>query len=215
MADDLLQRLRKAVLAYDAKAAAEWAERALGEGVDPVVALDVLSDTIREVGDGFGRGELWLPELVGAADAMQAALPILEEEIYRTGSNREALGTVVIGTVFGDIHTIGKSMVSTLLVAEGFRVVDLGVDVTAEVFAASVEESRPDVLAMSALMTMTAHEQMEVIQILKERGLRDQVKVMVGGGAITQGFADGIGADGYDPTAPGAVRLARRLIGVD
>ena len=125
----------------------------------------------------------------------------------------EAILFMVIGTVYGDIHSIGKTMVATLLQAEGFTVHDVGINVTAEQFVEAVRAHKPDVLAMSALMTMTSPEQRKVIENLKEQGLRDSVKIMVGGGAITQEFADTIGADGYDPTAPGAAKLARTLVG--
>jgi len=150
--------------------------------------------------------------LVGAADAMSAATPIIDEEIARVGAKKESLGSAVIGTVYGDIHTIGKTMVATLLTAEGFAVEDLGINVTAEQFVEGVRKYEPDILAMSALMTMTAPEQRKIIETLKNQGLRDKVKIMVGGGAITQEFADSIGADGYDPTAPGAAKLARKLV---
>ena len=154
-----------------------------------------------------------LPDLVGAADAMQAAMPIIEEELKRTGAKREAMGIVVAGTVFGDIHSIGETMVCTLLVAGGFEVHDLGVNIKAEEFLEAIEKYQANILAMSALLTMTAPEQRKVIDALKEKGIREKVKVMVGGGAITADFAKSIGADGYDPTAPGAVELARRLVG--
>ena len=140
-------------------------------------------------------------------------MPILEEELKKTGAKRKVLGTVVAGTVFGDIHSIGKSMVCTLLVAGGFEVHDLGVNIKAEEFLEAMEKYQADILAMSALLTMTAPEQRKVIAALKEKGIREKVKVMVGGGAITAEFAESIGADGYDPTAPGAVELARRLVG--
>jgi len=213
MSTEFLEGLKKAVAEYDTEGAASWARKAVEAKADPVVALDVLTEAIRQVGDRFGKGELWLPDLVGAADAMQAAMPILEEELRKTGAKREALGTVVLGTVFGDIHSIGKSMVGTLLIAGGFEVHDLGVNIKAEEFIEAVEKHKADILAMSALLTVTAPEQRKVINFLKERGIREKVKVMVGGGAITQGFADGIRADGYDPTAPGAVELAKRLMG--
>jgi methanogenic corrinoid protein MtbC1 len=150
---------------------------------------------------------------VGAAAAMEAATPIIEEEIKRVGATRESLGSVVIGTVFGDIHTIGKTMVATLLTAGGFAVADLGINVTAESFLKGIMEHHADILAMSALMTTTAPEQRKVIDTLVKEGLREKIKIMVGGGAITQEFALSIGADGYDPTAPGAVTLAMRLMG--
>ncbi len=213
MALETLENLKRAVVEYDTEAAASWARKIVEEKVDPIKALDALTETIKQVGDRFGRGELWLPDLVGAADAMQAAMPIIEEELKRTGAKRETMGTVVAGTVFGDIHSIGKSMVCTLLVAGGFEVHDLGVNIKAEEFLEAMEKYQADILAMSALLTTTAAEQKKVIDTLKEKGIREKVKVMVGGGAITAEFAESIGADGYDPTAPGAVELARRLVG--
>jgi len=213
MALETLENLKRAVVEYDTEAAASWARKIVEEKVDPIKALDALTETIKQVGDRFGRGELWLPDLVGAADAMQAAMPIIEEELKRTGAKRETMSTVVAGTVFGDIHSIGKSMVCTLLVAGGFKVHDLGVNIKAEEFLEAIEKYQANILAMSALLTTTAAEQKKVIDALKEKGIREKVRVMVGGGAITADFAQSIGADGYDPTAPGAVELARRLVG--
>ena len=212
MSNEIFENLKNAVLEYNKKEAARLGTKAVEEKIDPIKAIEALTLAIRQIGDGFGRGELFLPDLVGGADAMMAAMPILEEQIKERGLSRESLGTVVIGTVFGDIHTIGKTMVATLLTAQGFNVTDLGINVTSESFAKAVEESKPDILAMSALMTTTAPEQRKVINILKEKGLRDKVKIMVGGGAVTQEFADTIGADGYDATAPGAVTVARALV---
>jgi len=212
MSIEVIENLKKAILEYDAEAAANWAAEAVQQKVDPNEALKAMTEAIREIGDGFGAGDLFLPDLVGAADAMSAATPIIDQEIARVGSKKESLGSAVIGTVYGDIHTIGKTMVATLLTAEGFTVEDLGINVTAEQFVEGVRKYQPDILAMSALMTMTAPEQKKVIETLKNQGLRDRVKIMVGGGAITQEFADSIGADGYEPTAPGAAKLARRLV---
>jgi len=212
MSIEVIENLKKAILEYDAEAAANWAAEAVQQKVDPNEALKAMTEAIREIGDGFGAGDLFLPDLVGAADAMSAATPIIDQEIARVGSKKESLGSAVIGTVYGDIHTIGKTMVATLLTAEGFTVEDLGINVTAEQFVEGVRKCQPDILAMSALMTMTAPEQKKVIETLKNQGLRDRVKIMVGGGAITQEFADSIGADGYEPTAPGAAKLARRLV---
>jgi corrinoid protein of di/trimethylamine methyltransferase len=212
---EVLENLKKAILEYDAAGAANWAKRAVAEKNDPLKAIDALIEVIKKVGDGFGKGELFLPELMGAAEAMQSAMPILEAEIMKKGMERKSLGTVVIGTVYGDIHDIGKTMVGTLLTTGGFSVHDLGVNKSVEEFVQAVKEYKPDILAMSALLTMTAPEQRKVIDTLKKEGLRDKTKVMVGGGAITQEFADEIGADGYDATAPGAVGLARRLLGID
>ncbi len=214
MSFEILNRLQKAILEYDEAEAANCARKVVEEGINPVEALNTMTMAIRQVGDGFGSGELFLPDLVGAADAMSAATPILEEEISRSGASRESLGVVVIGTVYGDIHTIGKTMVATLLSAEGFQVIDLGINVTAEGFIEGVKKHNANILAMSALLTTTAPEQRKVIDSLNKEGIRDKIKVIVGGGAITQEFADSIGADGYDPTAPGSVKLARKLIGI-
>jgi len=211
---DVFDNLRQAVIAYDAQAAARWAMKVVADGLDPLAALDVVADAMKVVGEGYTCGVLWLPDLVGAADASQAALPILEEEIKRRGQKARSVGTVVIGTVFGDIHTIGKSMVGVLLSAGGFRVIDLGTNVPAKRFVEAVKDNDANLLALSALLTTTAPEQGKVIEALKEAGLRERVKIMVGGGAITQEFAHSIGADGYRATAPEAVGLARSLLGI-
>jgi len=213
LSNDIFENLKKAITEYDADKAASLAKKAVEEKIDPVKVLDAMTKAIRKVGDGFGRGELWLPDLVGAADAMSSAVPIIEKEIERTGARRESLGTIVAGTVFGDIHSIGKTMICTLLAAEGFKVHDLGINIKAEQFLEAIKKYNANILAMSALMTMTAQEQRKVIKSLEKENLRDKIKIMVGGGAITEEFAKDIGADGYDPTAPGAVRLARELVG--
>ena len=213
MSNDILDNLKKAILDYDPDASTEWARKAVEAGVNPADALAAMTDAIRVIGEGFRVGDLFLPDLVGAADALTAATPIIEEEIQRIGAKTETMGIVVIGTVYGDIHTIGKTMVATLLQAEGFTVHDIGINVTAEEFVDGIRKHKPDILAMSALMTMTAPEQRKVVESLQAEGLRDSVKIMVGGGAITQEFADSIGADGYNPTAPGAAKLARTLMG--
>lgn len=208
----IYENLRQAVIDYNPQGAAAYAQQIIDEGLDPVKGLGAISEAMQHVGDSYECGELWLPDLVGAADVSKAALPILEEEIKRRGEKTQSLGTVVIGTVLGDIHTIGKSMVGVLLIAAGFKVFDIGADVSTEQFVSAVTESEADILALSALLTTTAPQQGRVIEALKEAGLRDKVKIMVGGGAITQGFADDIGADGYGATAPGAVELAKKLI---
>jgi len=213
MSLQVLEDLRKAITEYNRDLAISSARKLIEEKIDLYDGLDVMTTTIRQIGEGFSKGELWLPDLVGASAAMSAALPILEEELKKEGKSRGSLGTVVIGAVWGDIHTIGKAMVAALLTAAGFRVHDLGINIRADEFVWAVREHKADILAMSALMTTTALEQKNTIELLKKEGLRDRVKVMVGGGAITQEFADAIGADGYDATAPGAMDLARRLVG--
>jgi methanogenic corrinoid protein MtbC1 len=211
--ESLYEELKSSILHYDQERARAVAARMLDEELDPLRALDAMTEAIRMVGEGFEREELWLPDLVGAANVMLAAAPLLEEEISRRSLKRESSGVIVVGTVYGDIHSIGKTMVCTLLTAAGFEVHDIGINIRAEAFVEAVKEYDADILAMSALMTMTAPEQIKVIGYLNESGMRDRVKVMVGGGAITAEFAESIGADGYDPTAPGAVAVARKLAG--
>ncbi len=209
---DILEDLKKAVIEYDRKSAENLARRIVEDKIDPIKAFDAMTEVINHVGDSFAKGDAWLPDLMGAADAMQAATPILEEELKKTGAKRECIAVVVIGTVFGDIHSIGKTMVSTLLTAGGFEVHDLGVNIDAKRFVDAVEEYKANILAMSALLTTTAPEQRKVIVALKERGIREKIKVMVGGGALSADFAKNIEADGYDPTASGAVELAKKLV---
>jgi len=214
MAQDILEDLKQAILDYNKAVCPVLAQEALDAGVDPIAVMDALIEAVKKVGDDFGEGVLFLPDLVGASDALQAAAPVIENAIKQSGRKREALGTVVIGTVAGDIHTIGKSMVASLLMADGFEVRDVGVDVPAERFIEAIREYDADILGMSALLTTTAPQCQVVINRLAEVGLRDKVRVMVGGGAITAPFAQGMGADGYKPTAPGAVALAREWMNV-
>ena len=213
MKEEILKGLQKSLRDYDQEGCVAGAQKAIQEGIDPLRAIDALTEVIQEVGDGFSRGELFLPDLIAAGATMAGAMAELTAALKHKGLERKSLGKVVIGTVFGDIHSIGKDMVSTLMTASGFTVHDLGIDVKAERFIEAVKQDRPDVLAMSALLTTTAKEQKVVIEALKKEGLRNQVKVIVGGGAIDQPFATGIGADGYAPTAPEAVVLVKNLIG--
>jgi corrinoid protein of di/trimethylamine methyltransferase len=208
-----LENLVEAIRAYNSNGAQSAAQMAMDDGVDPVAALDAVSAVMKDIGDRFEAEELWLPDLIGAADAAQAALAVIEIKIVESGQQPERLGIVVLGTVYGDIHNIGKTMVGALLTAHGFKVVDLGTNVTSAQFVEGVKENKAGILALSALLTTTAVEQAKVIESLKEEGLRDEVKVMVGGGAITPEFAEEIGADGYRATAPEAVGLAVELAG--
>jgi methylmalonyl-CoA mutase cobalamin-binding domain/chain len=211
---EILKQLKQALLDYDEDAAARLAEEWVAGGGNPVEAMAALTEAIQIVGAGFGCGDLFLPDLVGAATAMEAAVGPLQEAVRQSGMKRESLGIVVLGTVAGDIHTIGKSMVGALLSAAGFEVHDIGIDVSTEKFVRSILEREATVLAMSALLTSTAKEMKNVIDALVEAGLRDRVKVMVGGGALTADYARGIGADGYSPSATGAVDVARELVGL-
>ena len=212
---DMIQNLKDIVLNFDIDNAEAVAKAAINSGLDPVLAASALTDAIRDVGDRFGKGELYLPDLVCASEVLKKAFPIINEAIEAGGGSQSSLGKVVIGTVFGDIHSIGKSMVATLLYAAGFKVIDLGINVKSEDFLAAVKEHNADMLAMSALLTTTAMEQKRVIEGLKEAGLRQKVKVIVGGSPINQEFADSIGADGYGATAPEGVKIAKRLMGIE
>ena len=214
MTTEVLKDLERAILEYNGESAVSVAKKVVEEGIDVNTALETVTNAIRQIGDGFGREELWLPELVAASDVMLKVIAILEETAKKSGQPRKGPGNVVIGTVLGDIHTTGKDMVGALLTAAGFIVRDLGVNVTSEQFLDALKEHNADVLAMSALMTTTMTRMKDVIDDIKEAGLRDQVKVMIGGAAITEEYAKDIGADGFDPTAPGAVQLAKRLLGV-
>jgi 5-methyltetrahydrofolate--homocysteine methyltransferase len=212
MTEEALHNLRRSILEFDRELGITAAQEIVDEGSDILGAMDVLTSAMREIGEGFERNELWLPDLMAGASTMSAIMPIIEEKLKAEKKDRRSHGIVVIGTVRGDIHDIGKNMVATLLVADNFTVVDLGVDLPPERFLEGVQKHEADILAMSALLTTTAPEMKSVIAGLKEQGFGEKVKVMVGGGPITEAFAQQIGADGYDPTAPGAVRLARRLM---
>lgn len=204
--------LKRAVVTYDQQLAKNAVEDVIDKGIDPIEALGNMSQIMKYIGDAFENDELYLPDLVGSGETMLSVLPVLNNEITKRGNKKKTLGTVLLGTVKGDVHSIGKTMVSTLLTANGFEVIDLGVDISADKFIAAIKENKPEILAMSALLTTTALEQKNVMERLAEQGMRDKIKVMVGGGAITDEFANRIGADGYEATAPGAVGLAVRLI---
>jgi corrinoid protein of di/trimethylamine methyltransferase len=215
LSERALENLRSIVLDFDIDNAEKVAKEAVSQNVDPLEAAKALTDAIREIGDGFEKGDYFLPDLVCAAEVLKKAIPVITEEIQKQGKKSGSLGKVVIGTVFGDIHSIGKGMVSTLLYAAGFEVIDLGINVKSDAFLDAIKEHRPDILAMSALLTTTAMEQKNVIEGLKKEKLRDKVKVIVGGSPINQEFADSIGADGYGATAPDGVKVAKSLLGIE
>lgn len=215
MNNGVLEQLKDLVLNYDMENAEALAKKAIAQGVDPIKCAQALTEGIREVGDKFGKGELFLPDLVCASEVVKNALPVITAEIEKRGQKTTYLGKVIIGTVFGDIHSIGKSMVATLLFASGFDVIDLGVNVKGEDFLRAVKTHNPDIVAMSALLTTTAMEQKNVIEGLKKENLRGRVKVIVGGSPINEEFASSIGADGYGATAPEGVKLVKRLLGIE
>jgi len=213
MADDLFQEMAFSITDGDPEAAEALAKRALAEGVDPLEALNKgFLVGIKQVGESFGCGDAFLPDLVLAGEAMKAAVAVLDPELARRGQQRETAGDVVIGTVKGDIHDIGKTLVGTMLSASGFQVHDLGVDVPPERFAHKAREVKACIVGVSALLTTTMVNQKSVIEALDDLGLRPQVKVMVGGAPVTRTWAETIEADGFAEDAIGAVAEARRLV---
>ncbi len=214
MTDDLFAAMRQSVIDGDSDAAAELAREALAAGVDPLAAIDEgFVPGIHHVGEQFRCGEMYLPDMMLAARAMQRAIGILEPEMLARSAQRKVLGRVVIGTVKGDIHEIGKNLVGMMLTANGFEVHDLGVDVPPERFVEKVREVGANVVGVSALLTTTMLGQRAVITALADAGLREGVKVIVGGAPVTRAWADEIGADGYGEDAVGAVTVARALVG--
>jgi corrinoid protein of di/trimethylamine methyltransferase len=213
MTSPLFHSMQQAIIDGDPEAAAELAKRTLAENIDPLEAINQgFLPGMQVVGREFGAGQLFLPDVVLAAEAMKKASAVLEPEMKKRGSQRNSLGRVVLGTVKGDVHEIGKSLVGTLLSANGFEVFDLGVDVPFEKFAEKAREVNASIVGVSALLTTTMTGQRGVIEALADLGLRPQVKVMVGGAPVTRSWAEEIGADGYAEDAIGAVELAKRLV---
>jgi corrinoid protein of di/trimethylamine methyltransferase len=206
--------MAQSVIDGEVEDAERLARQAIEQGVDPLDAINQgFVVGVNHVGEGYAAGEMFLPDLVLAGEAMKAAVAVLEPEMKRRGTKRQMLGTVVMGTVEGDIHDIGKTLVATMLSATGFQVYDLGVDVPVETFLEKAREVNADVVGLSALLTTTMVKQKTVIEALEEAGLRRQVKVMVGGAPVTRSWAEEIGADGYSEDAIGAVAVAKELVG--
>lgn len=204
-----LNLLRQAILTGDAKTARALTQTFLADGTDPLrLVNDFMVPAMDEVGRRFECSEYFVPELLLSARAMKAALELIRPLLVARGT--EPLGRVVIGTVKGDLHDIGKNLVASLLEGGGFEVIDLGVNVSPEKFVATVKEKNANIVALSALLTTTMPSMKTTIDALKEAGVRDQVRVLIGGAPITQKYADEIGADGYSDNAPGAVALARK-----
>jgi corrinoid protein of di/trimethylamine methyltransferase len=205
--------LIRSVLSCEGEATRRAVEMALQEGMNPQEILDQgLLVGIEQVGYEFGAGNLFLPELVGASMAMQAGLDLLKQHWKHMESERKVLGKVLLGTVKGDVHSIGKDIVSSFLAAAGFEVIDLGVDVSEKTFIEQVKAVKPHVLGLSALLTTTLPQQGYVIDSLKTVGIRESVKVMVGGAPTSEAWAEKIGADGWAPNAGLAVEYCKKLI---
>ena len=205
------ERLSAAILEGDAEKAPTLVEKGLKEGL---AAKDILDNGLvpgmNEVGVRFKAGDMFVPEVLMSADAMQASLVILRPELVASGA--KLIGKIVMGTVKGDLHDIGKNLVGMMCEGAGFEVIDLGFNVDPEKFIDAIKEHQPDIVGMSALLTTTMRAMESTIKVLEEAGLRDRVKIMIGGAPVTQAFADKIGADGFAPDASSASRKARELL---
>jgi 5-methyltetrahydrofolate--homocysteine methyltransferase len=206
-----MEELIKAVIEGDAAVVESLVVQALEEGMEAAVILtEGLTPGMSTVGELFHNGEYFLPEMLYSAKAMNAGLKHIESILSK--SNSKALATVVIGTVKGDLHDIGKNIVAMIMKGAGFKVIDLGVDVPAEQFIKAASDEKADVLLLSALLTTTMPAMKEIVQAINESGIRDQVKILVGGAPITPDFADQIGADGYAEDAPGAANKVKEVL---
>ena len=215
MTEELFKKMSQSILDGDSDAAIALAKQAIQAGIDP---LDAISKGfvvgVNQVGDSFASGQAFLPELVMAGEAMKAAVATLEPEMQKRGTSRQVYGKVVLATVEGDIHEIGKTLVGTMLSASGFQVYDLGVDVPTARIIEKVKEVGADLVGLSALLTTTMVKQKEVIDEMDKLGLRKKVKVMVGGAPVTRDWVQKIEADGYSEDAIGAVGQAKKLLGI-
>jgi corrinoid protein of di/trimethylamine methyltransferase len=205
--------MRQSIIDGAPERASELAGEALRAGLAPLEAIDSgYVPGMAEVGEQFAKRRMFLPDMLASAEAMKAAMGILTPELQRQGLNRPRAGTIILGTTKGDIHEIGKTLVGTLLVANGFEVHDLGVDVSSEKFAMKAGELNADVVGISALLTTTMQGQRTVIETLAREGIRSKLKVIVGGAPVTRRWADEIGADGFAKDAMSAVDLVRNLV---
>lgn len=208
----LLSKLSEGVVEGDEDMVAVWTDKALEEGLDPLAIInDGLTKGIQLVGVYFAQGTYYLPDLLLGAKAMDVGIKKLEPLL--AGKNRQSLGKVIMGTVQGDLHEIGKNIVIMMLKTAGFEVIDLGIDVPSSRFIEKCKECHPDIMGISALLTTTVGRQKEIIELLEEEGLRKQVKVIIGGAPINQAWADKIGADGYAEDASVAAEVAKQLVG--
>ena len=208
--EETLKALFDAVLDGQREVAKESVQKALAAGIAPGEVLDTMVNAMGEVGQLFEEGEYFVPEMLIAARAMKTGMDILKPELV--DADIQPAGKIVAGTVRGDLHDIGKNLVCMMLEGAGFQVVDLGSDVSPEAFVQAVNEHQPDFIAMSALLTTTMPNMQTTIEALKAAGVRDQVKVLIGGAPITDAYAAKIGADGYAPDASRAVKLAKGLV---
>jgi len=212
--EEILEKMKKAIVEGDKDEAEALAKEAIKEKINLNEVIDQgYVQGIQKVGDLWEKGEYFLPELITSAECMKGAMQVLQPELEKAHISTRSKGKVVIGTVEGDIHDIGKNLVSSMLAANGFQVIDLGADVKLEEFIEKAEEENADFICLSALLTTTMLGQKKVIELLKERNLAGRYKVLVGGAPVNQKWADDIGAEGYGENAMIAVKVAKKLTG--
>ena len=214
MADERIQRLKQAILDFDEEQAVNAAKDILEAGLPPIDGVNAMGDALNELGVKFQAMEVFLPEVLLASDAFKAAMSLFEPELPKAakGAGGQERPKIVIGTVKGDVHTVGKDMVTTMLTVAGFDVKDLGVDVDSATFITEAQAFGAKLIGLSALMSTTMPYQKEVIEFLEAKNLRGKFKVMIGGGPCSQQWADSIDADGFSKDAVEAVALAKRLL---
>lgn len=214
MSEAMLEQLRDAIIGLDESAAKEIARNGLAEGVSPLEMIEHgIKAAMDDVGRRFSEEEVFLPELMLAANAADAAVGVIEPELLKSGETSKTMGKVLLATVAGDLHDIGKNILALLLKSSGFDVVDLGVDQANEKILDEARSNEVALIGLSALLTTTMPRMQEFVELLKDNGLRDRFKVVIGGAPVTQEFSDSIGADGYGADAAVGVELATRLLG--
>jgi corrinoid protein of di/trimethylamine methyltransferase len=212
--NELLTQIHDGILDGDSEAAATATQTGIDGGSNPLdLVYQAMIPALQEVGRRFEAGEYFLPEMLMSANAMQTCMNIVRPLL--ADSAMKPLGTFVMGTVAGDIHDIGKNLCNAMLESSGFKVIDLGVNVSAEEFVEAIRTHQPDVVGMSAFLTTTMREIDRTISAVAEAGFGDQIKIMVGGALLTQEYADRVGADGYAPDANSAARVAKKILGLD
>ena len=211
--EELIDKARDAIETYNIEGTIEYVEQALQAGADPLEIINTgLAKGLMNLGDLFERGEIYLLELIAAAEAMNGAMTLLRPLLEAQKQELSRIGRVIIGSIEGDIHDIGKNIVASVLQATGFEVIDLGKDVPIETFVKKVKELKPDIVGTSALLSTTVLKQGELIRRLEQEGLRSQVKILIGGAPTSPEWKQEIGADGYAADAIGAVAEAKRLL---
>ncbi len=210
--DESKGKLRRAIIEGDEELASKAAQEALDAGIDPMEAINEASESVKVLGEKFERLEVYLPELILGSDAMKACMDILLPHVQKEKQSAAAPARIVIGTVSGDVHDVGKSLVAAMLAVSGFEVYDLGTDIPPKRFVEKAEEVRAKAILLSALMSTSAYYQEEVIRYLKDAGLREKYYVLVGGGVITPPWTAQIGADGHGRLATDVPKLLKQLI---